>query len=100
MTIRTLSLAAVMTVAITGAALAQTPAGGGRSEGNMNNPGSVKSGSDKAMDGRAASMGTDMAPARGTCGGPSTGTAGSAGTGSTGTGGKAATGSGAAPSGK
>lgn len=40
-------LAAVVGVALAGAAHAQTPAGGGSAEGNINNPGSVKSNSEK-----------------------------------------------------
>lgn len=40
-------LAAAFAVAFSGTAYAQPPAGGGRTEGNMNNPGSVKSNSEK-----------------------------------------------------
>ncbi|MEE7487037.1 hypothetical protein [Methylobacterium oryzae] len=47
MNAKTFSLAAALAVVLTGAAYAQTPAGGGRTEGNMNNPGSVKSNSEK-----------------------------------------------------
>ncbi|MBX9930018.1 MAG: hypothetical protein K2Y56_00500 [Methylobacterium sp.] len=50
MTTRTLALAACFALALTGAALAQTPAGGGSAEGNVNNPGSIKSNSEKAME--------------------------------------------------
>jgi hypothetical protein len=46
----TLALAATLTLALTGSAFAQTPAGGGAAEGNMNNPGSVKSNSEKGME--------------------------------------------------
>ena len=42
-----LGLAAAMTLALSGAAYAQKPAGGGSAEGNMNNPGSVKSNTEK-----------------------------------------------------
>ena len=63
-----LALAASLSLALTGAAFAQTPAGGGATEGNMNNPGSVKSNSEKSME-RSTGSAT-MAP-------------GSAGTGST-----------------
>lgn len=46
----TLALAASFALALSGAALAQTPAGGGSAEGNVNNPGSIKSNSEKAME--------------------------------------------------
>ena len=95
MSMKTLALAAAFTLAVSGAALAQAPAGGGKAEGNMNNPGSVKSNSEKSME-RTGSTGSSMA-APGASGGPSTATPGAAG-GSTG--GNAVTGSGAAPSGK
>lgn len=49
MMIKTFALAAALSFTIAGAALAQTPAGGGSAEGNMNNPGSVKSPSQKRM---------------------------------------------------
>ena len=57
MSMKTLVLAAALSVAMTGAALAQTPAGGGSAEGNMNNPGSVKSSSQKRMGGQTGMMG-------------------------------------------
>jgi len=57
MSMKTLALAAVLTFAVTGAVLAQTPAGGGSAEGNMNNPGSVKSSSQKRMGGQTGMMG-------------------------------------------
>ena len=99
MSMKTFTLAAALMFAVSGAALAQTPTGGGKAEGNMNNPGSVKSESEKSMErtesAGTGSMGTGMAP--GASGGPSTATTGSA-AGSTG--GNAVTGSGAAPSGK
>lgn len=94
MSMKTLSLAAVFALTVSGAAFAQSPASGGKSEGTVNNPGSVKSDSEKGME-RTGSTGTVRAP--GTSGGPSTATPGApAGS----TGGNAATGSGAAPSGK
>jgi hypothetical protein len=65
----TLTLAASLALALTGTAFAQTPAGGGAAEGNMNNPGSVKSNSEKGMEPSTSS--TTMAPgdAAGTVGG-------------------------------
>ena len=95
MPMKTFALAAALTFTVAGAALAQTPAGGDSAEGNMNNPGSVKSNSEKSMETGAGSMGTGMAP--GTSGGPRVDTSGApAGSGS----GNGTTGSGAAPSGK
>ena len=66
---KTLAMAAVFMLTLGGAALAQTPAGGS-AERNLNNPGSVKSNSEK-MDERATgpatsgvtnSTGSTMAP--------------------------------------
>ena len=57
MSIKTIALAAALSVAMAGAAMAQTPAGGGSAEGNMNNPGSVKSPSQKRMGGQRGMMG-------------------------------------------
>ena len=59
MSIKTLALAAALTFAVTGAALAQMPAGGdsGSAQRNMNNPGSVKSPSQKRMGGQQGMMG-------------------------------------------
>ena len=95
MSIKTIALTAAFSVAMAGAAIAQTPAGGGSAEGNMNNPGSVKSNSEKSMETGSGSMGTGMAP--GTSGGPRVDTPGApAGSGS----GNGTTGSDAAPSGK
>lgn len=95
MSMKTLSLATALAVALSGAAFAQTPSGGGSAEGNMNNPGSVKSNSEKAMERGGTSMGTGAAP--GASGGPAISTPGApAGSG----GGNASTGSGAAPSGR
>ncbi|MCJ2018965.1 hypothetical protein MKK84_16195 [Methylobacterium sp. E-065] len=54
---KTLALAAALSFAVAGAALAQTPAGGGSAEGNMNNPGSVKSPSEKRMGGQRGMIG-------------------------------------------
>lgn len=91
---KTLTIAAALLLSFGGAALAQTPAGGGSTEGNMNNPGSVKSDSEKAME-RPGSTGSTMAPRSGDV--PSNATPGApAGSNS----GNAATGSGAAPSGR
>ncbi len=58
MMMRTFALAAALSFAVAGAALAQTPAGGGSAEGNMNNPGSVKSPSQKRMGGQRGMIGT------------------------------------------
>ncbi|MEL6063403.1 MULTISPECIES: hypothetical protein [unclassified Methylobacterium] len=91
---RTLSLATLFSLALSGSVFAQTPAGGGRTEVNMNNPGSVKSNSEKAAE-RTGSTGSGMAP--GTSGGPRVSTPGAPAGSSMGNG---ATGSGAAPSGK
>jgi len=100
MSMKTLTLAAVFTLTVSGAAVAQTAAGGGSAEGNMNNPGSVKSSSEKSMEGGSGSMGTgtmSTGTGPGTSGGPPVSTPGApAGSGS----GNGATGSGAAPSGK
>ncbi|MBY0257652.1 hypothetical protein [Methylobacterium sp.] len=97
MSIKTLVVAGSLALALTGSAFAQNAAGGGSATGNMNNPGSVKSDGEKAMErtGAPAATGSTMAPA-GTSGGPSTATQGAPG----GTGGNGVTGSGAAPSGK
>ncbi|WP_461658102.1 hypothetical protein [Methylorubrum aminovorans] len=93
---KTLALAAALTLALSGAALAQTPSGGGSAEGNMNNPGSVKSNSEKAMERSTGSAtgtatGNRMAPAApgaaGSTSGGSMGTSG--GTGTSGAGGAA-----------
>jgi hypothetical protein len=70
----TLTLAASLALALTGSAFAQTPAGGGSTEGNMNNPGSVKSNSEKGMERSTGSAtmapdgaaGSTMAPGTGT----------------------------------
>jgi len=53
----TLALAATLALSLTGAALAQTPAGVGSATGNMNNPGSVKSNGEK-MNERATGSAT------------------------------------------
>lgn len=66
---KTIALAASLALTLVGSAYAQTPAGGGSTEGNMNNPGSVKSNSEKGME-RSSGAAT-MAPsdATGTVGG-------------------------------
>ena len=91
---RTLTLATLCALALSGSALAQTPAGGGSAEGNLNNPGSVKSNSEKSME-QTGSMGTGMAP--GTSGGPRVSTPGAPAGSSMGIG---ATGTVAAPGGR
>ena len=97
---KTLTLAAALTLMVSGVAMAQTAAGGGSAEGNMNNPGSVKSNSEKSMEGGAGSMGTGTMSTGtdpGTSGGPPVSTPGAAvGSGS----GNGTTGSGAAPTGR
>ncbi|MBO1020524.1 hypothetical protein IPV08_11135 [Methylobacterium sp. SD274] len=99
MQIKTFAVAAALTVSLSGAAFAQTAAGGASAEGNMNNPGSVKSNSEKGMErmgGGASTTGSTAAPGM-TRDVPSNATPGApAGS----NGGNAATGSGAAPSGK
>ena len=50
MHMKTLALATSLILSLTGVSLAQTPAGGGSAEGNMNNPRSVKSNSEKSME--------------------------------------------------
>ncbi|MCJ2099027.1 hypothetical protein [Methylobacterium sp. E-046] len=100
MSMKTLALATALTFAASGAAMAQTAAGGGSTEGNMNSPGSVKSNSQKSMEGGAGSMGTgtmSTGTGPGTSGGPPVSTPGAAGGSGSGNG---TTGSGAAPSGK
>ena len=99
---KTFAIAASLVLSLSGSALAQTAAGGGSTEGNMNNPGSVKSNTEKGMEGSTGSatggaMGADRMAAPGSSGGASTATTGApAGS----TGGNGVTGSGAAPSGK
>ena len=65
MTMKTIVIAAALALPLTGAAWAQTPAGGGSAEGNMNSPGSVKSNSEKAME---RSTGSATGGAAGTTG--------------------------------
>ena len=60
MSIKMLAVAAALTVAVSGAAMAQTAAGGGSAEGNMNNPGSVKSDSEKMTSGQGGAAGAGM----------------------------------------
>lgn len=94
MTTKTLTLASALVLALSGAAIAQTPARGGSAEGNMNSPGSVKSDTQKMGESSGGAM---RGAAPGTSGGPPVSTPGAAaGSG----GGNGATGSGAAPSGK
>ncbi|KNY22760.1 hypothetical protein [Methylobacterium sp. ARG-1] len=50
MPMKTFGLAAILAIALSGTAYAQQPAGGGSATGNMNNPGSVKSDSQKANE--------------------------------------------------
>ena len=94
---KTIVLAASLILSITGASVAQTPAGGGSAEGNLNNPGSVKSNSEKVMERSTGSAAGGAAAVPGASSGPSNATQGApAGSNS----GNAATGTGAAPSGK
>jgi hypothetical protein len=65
----TLTLAATLALTLTGSAFAQTPAAGGAAEGNMNNPGSVKSNSEKGMERSTGSATTAPGDAAGTVGG-------------------------------
>lgn len=74
MTTKMIALAAAVGLSLTGAAWAQTPAGGGRTEGNMNNPGSVKSDGEKAAE-RATGSATGGTAVGGAA--DTTGTAGS-----------------------
>ncbi|SDA28909.1 hypothetical protein SAMN02799622_04370 [Methylobacterium sp. UNC378MF] len=95
MSMKTLTMAAAITLAISGAAIGQTAAGRGSAEGNMNNPGSVKSNSETSMGAGSGAISTGTSP--GTSGGPPVSTPGApAGSGT----GNGATGSGAAPSGR
>ena len=50
MSTKTAAIAAALVLSLSGSAWAQTPAGGGSAEGNMNSPGSVKSNSEKGME--------------------------------------------------
>lgn len=70
---KTFGLAAALTIALTGAAYAQQPAGGGSATGNMNNPGSVKSEGQKATE--EATGTSTRSPAAGAATVPGTGTA-------------------------
>ena len=104
MHMKTLAFAASFILSLTGASFAQTPAGAGSAEGNMNNPGSVKSNSEKSMErstgsatGGAGITGAGSAAVPGASGGPSNATPGAPGGSSSG---NAATGTGAAPSGQ
>jgi hypothetical protein len=68
-------LAAIVAVALTGSAFAQTPATGGSAEGNMNNPGSVKSNGEKANERVTGSATGSTTGAAGAATVPGTGTA-------------------------
>ncbi|MDP4022042.1 hypothetical protein Q8W71_05370 [Methylobacterium sp. NEAU 140] len=71
-----LGLAAAMTLALSGAAFAQQPAGGGSATGNMNNPGSVKSNTQKMEERNGTGMTTGTTTgAAGAATVPGTGTA-------------------------
>ncbi|GJE16981.1 hypothetical protein [Methylobacterium marchantiae] len=100
MQIKTLAVAAALAVSVGGSAFAQTAAGGGSAEGNMNSPGSVKSNSEKGMErmgGSSTGTGVNSTGSTMSRDVPSNATPGApAGSNS----GNAATGSGAAPSGK
>jgi len=68
-------IAAVLALALTGTAYAQQPAGGGSATGNMNNPGSVKSDSQKMNEGATGSTMGSTPGAAGAATVPGTGTA-------------------------
>jgi hypothetical protein len=74
MNTKTMVLAASLVLSLSGAAWAQTRAGGGSAEGNVNNPGSVKSNSEKANE---AVTGSATGPAGDARIVPGTGTSGS-----------------------
>ncbi|MBX9934849.1 MAG: hypothetical protein K2Y56_25620 [Methylobacterium sp.] len=79
MNTKILSVAALLILPLSSAAMAQTPAGGGSAEGNLNNPGSVKSNSEKAMERSTGSAtggaGSSTATMPGAASGAGTGTA-------------------------
>ena len=88
MSTKTVAIAAAMVLSLSGAAWAQTAAGGS-AEGNMNSPGSVKSNSEKDME-RSTGSGTGgpVRPTGGTAAGGTTGsTSGHSGGGNMSTGG-------------
>lgn len=68
-------LTAALVLALTGTAYAQQPAGGGSATGNMNNPGSVKSNSEKATERSTGSTTGSTTGAAGAATVPGTGTA-------------------------
>lgn len=68
-------LAAIVAVALTSSAFAQTPAAGGSAEGNMNNPGSVKSNGEKVNERVTGSATGSTTGAAGAATVPGTGTA-------------------------
>jgi hypothetical protein len=94
MPMKMLTLAAVVTLALSGAPMART-AGCGSAEGNMNNPGSVERNAEKGMSTGSSSMSAGTGP--GTTGGRPVSTPGAPAGNRTG---NSAPGSGAAPSGK
>jgi hypothetical protein len=63
---KTLALATSLALALTSPAFAQTAVGSGSAEGSMNNPGSVKSNSEKGME---RSTGSSTSGTSGTVGG-------------------------------
>jgi len=75
------TLAATLVLSLTGAAFAQTPAGGGSATGNMNNPGSVKSNGEKADERTTGSATGGTAGTAGTEGNMGGGTGASSNTG-------------------
>lgn len=70
---KTIALAASLILSLTGSSFAQTPAGGGSTEGNMNNPGSVKSNSERGMERSTGSATMAPGSATGTVPGSATG---------------------------
>ncbi|WP_336488813.1 hypothetical protein [Methylobacterium nigriterrae] len=87
MSTKSIALAAAMALSLSGAAWAQTPAGGGRTEGNMNNPGSVKSNTEKGMERSTGSATGGSMGAAGATTGTAGSTSGHSGGGNTSTGG-------------
>ncbi|MCJ2096918.1 hypothetical protein MKK67_31060 [Methylobacterium sp. J-072] len=75
MRMKTYGLAAALAIALTGTAYAQQPAGGGSATGNMNNPGSVKSDSQKMNESATGSTTGSTTGAAGAATVPGTGTA-------------------------
>ncbi|MCJ2142629.1 hypothetical protein [Methylobacterium sp. E-066] len=75
MRMKVYGLAAALAIALTGTAYAQQPAGGGSATGNMNNPGSVKSDSQKMNESATGSTTGSTTGAAGAATVPGTGTA-------------------------